>query len=181
MEPRQPGQSNAPPAAKHAEPPPSLTELAAPKPPRLVEKTYHGRHGCQGNAEVWIEEFRATAERPQEATTLRPLPLHLDVRGHSPTGFAWGYSGSEPAQLALALLMDATGDEELAFRHYQDFKREAVALWPDEWSISAADIRAFVAGQRRRPQRTIRPWFEVDKQGLARILERKGKAFAVFE
>ena len=34
--------------------------------------------------------------------TLRPLSLHLEVRDHSPTGFAWGYDGSGPAQLALA-------------------------------------------------------------------------------
>lgn len=165
-------------ASEPLPPPPDLAEL---KPPRIAEKTYHGRHGQQGTVEVWVEEFSATAQRPQEATTLRPLPLHLDVREHSPTGFAWGYSGSGPAQLALALLTDATGDEELALRHYQDFKREVVAAWRDEWNISATDIRAFVAGQRRQPQRTFHPWFEVDKQGLARILERKGKAFAVLE
>jgi hypothetical protein len=50
-----------------------------------------------------------------------PLPLHLELRNHSPTGFAWGYGGSGPAQLALALLVDATQDQTLALRHYQDF------------------------------------------------------------
>lgn len=32
------------------------------------------------------------------------LPLRLDLWNHSPTGFNWGYGGSGPAQLALALL-----------------------------------------------------------------------------
>lgn len=36
----------------------------------------------------------------------RALPLRLGVRNHSPTGFSWGYNGSGPAQLALAILCD---------------------------------------------------------------------------
>ena len=34
------------------------------------------------------------------------LPLCLNIRNHSPTGFAWGYGGSGPAQLSLAILVD---------------------------------------------------------------------------
>ncbi len=155
--------------------------LSALTPPRFVEKTYHGRRGRDGGPEVWVEEFRPAAVRQRDATTLRPLPLHLEVRDHSPTGFAWGYGGSGPAQLALALLMDATGDEDLALRNYQEFKRQFVAWWKEDWSITAREIRAFVADQKQPDRRPARPWFEVDKQGLARILERKGKEFALFE
>ena len=36
---------------------------------------------------------------------LDPFPSQA-VRNHSPTGFAWGYGGSGPAQLALAILID---------------------------------------------------------------------------
>ena len=43
------------------------------------------------------------------------------IVNHSPTGFAWGYSGSGPAQLALALLLKYT-DENKASRLYQEFK-----------------------------------------------------------
>jgi hypothetical protein len=50
------------------------------------------------------------------------LPLHLELLKHSPSGFAWGYGGSGPAQLALALLVEATNDPALALRHYQEFK-----------------------------------------------------------
>jgi hypothetical protein len=40
-----------------------------------------------------------------------PLNLRLDLRNHSPSGFEWGYGGSGPAQLALALLADCLGDD----------------------------------------------------------------------
>jgi hypothetical protein len=48
-------------------------------------------------------------------------PRH-DLRNHSPTGFSWGYSGSGPAQLSLALLADVLAHDEKALEHYQDFK-----------------------------------------------------------
>ena len=52
----------------------------------------------------------------------RPLDPRLDLWEHSPTGFEWGYGGSGPAQLALALLADHLGDDELAMALHQDFK-----------------------------------------------------------
>lgn len=48
------------------------------------------------------------------------------IINHSPNGFMWGYSGSGPAQLALAILLEIT-DKETAERLYQDFKREFIA------------------------------------------------------
>jgi hypothetical protein len=38
-----------------------------------------------------------------------PLPIRLDLRNHSPTGFEWGYRGSGAAQLSLAILADYIG------------------------------------------------------------------------
>ena len=50
-------------------------------------------------------------------------------RNHSPDGFAWGYGGSGPAQLALAVMLEVKGE---AFG-YQDFKwKEIAALKTDE-------------------------------------------------
>ena len=54
----------------------------------------------------------------------------LAVRSHSPDGFEWGYGGSGPAQLALALLLEALDDDDRAQRLYQDFKWGVVAFWP---------------------------------------------------
>lgn len=47
---------------------------------------------------------------------------------HSPTGFEWGYAGSGPAQLALALLADALGkaQKERAIALHQRFKSHVV-------------------------------------------------------
>jgi hypothetical protein len=74
------------------------------------------------------------------------LPLRLDLFNHSPTGFGWGYGGSGPAQLALALLADALGDDDLAVRLHQAFKFKVVACWPEgeRWWITADQIAAVV-------------------------------------
>lgn len=74
----------------------------------------------------------------------RPLDPRHDLANHSPDGFEWGYSGSGPSQLALALLADALGDDARALALYQDFKRTFVALLDAEapWSITDAAIIA---------------------------------------
>jgi len=61
---------------------------------------------------------------------------------HSPDGFAWGYGGSSPAQLALALLLDVTGDKELAMHNYQDFKWDVIARFPlgQSWKLTDVEI-----------------------------------------
>jgi hypothetical protein len=58
------------------------------------------------------------------------------VHDHSPDGFCWGYGGSGPAQLALALLMHAGLPRTLVLHRYQDFKREIVAGLPDDFDIT---------------------------------------------
>ena len=75
-----------------------------------------------------------------------PLPLRLDLFNHSPTGFSWGYGGSGPAQLALALLADALADDDRAVRLHQEFKFKVVACWPEgeRWWITAEQIAAVV-------------------------------------
>jgi hypothetical protein len=94
-----------------------------------------------------------TARGADEAAA-RDLPLRLDLRAHSPSGFEWGYGGSGPAQLALALLADALGDVELAQEHYQNFKWAVVSRLGDCWRLSARDMQRFVA-QRRGRQRGL--------------------------
>ena len=87
-------------------------------------------------------------------TTPDGLMLHparsLELRNHSPTGFEWGYHGSGPAQLALALLLDATGSEQLSLRLYQHFKAEHVARWGDEWSLEVGEIGAWISDREGR-------------------------------
>jgi hypothetical protein len=75
-----------------------------------------------------------------------PLPLRLDLFNHSPTGFSWGYGGSGPAQLAVALLADALGDDDRAIRLHQCFKFKVVACWPEgeRWWITTEQITTVV-------------------------------------
>jgi hypothetical protein len=89
------------------------------------------------------------------------IPLRLDLANHSPTGFEFGYSGSGPAQLSVAILAHyfarcspeeiaiarrsagataSTG--ELAVAFHQAFK-SVVAAVPQEtedWSLSVLEI-----------------------------------------
>lgn len=79
----------------------------------------------------------------KDGEILSPLPS-LEVINHSPDGFNWGYSGSGPAQLSLALLLDVLGDPELAQRHHQNFKEEVVASFGDIWQITGDEIRQWL-------------------------------------
>ena len=47
---------------------------------------------------------RRQRHAPEVTVDGRPLDPRLDLCSHSPSGFEWGYGGSGPAQLALALL-----------------------------------------------------------------------------
>ena len=45
---------------------------------------------------------------------------------HSPDGFSWGYNGSGPAQLALAILIEFI-PEAMALQVYQSFKEDIIS------------------------------------------------------
>jgi hypothetical protein len=82
---------------------------------------------------VWIDGRPLRPERSQR------------IWNHSPDGFAWGYEGSGPAQLALAVLLTLT-DERTAVRNYQTFKRELIAGLPvDEDFDIDVDISPFLS------------------------------------
>jgi uncharacterized protein DUF6166 len=88
-------------------------------------------------------------------------PYHLNPRleiiNHSPTGVCWGYCGSGPAQLALAILVDhftdgdqrnyarpdydtpADPDIERALSLYQDFKFAVIARLPMDQGFELTD------------------------------------------
>ena len=75
----------------------------------------------------------------------RPLNPRLDLWNHSPSGFEWGYSGSGPAQLALALLADHLSDDDEAVRLHHDFKCEVVARLPYRgWTLTDREIREYL-------------------------------------
>ena len=98
-------------------------------------KTYRGKRDAQGEPTVTV--FDGTEEKELD-------PRH-DVRDHSPLGFEWGYYGSGPNQLGLAILCDCVGVEKAAM-HYQDFTRHVIAnLSPHEgWELSETDVKRVV-------------------------------------
>ena len=69
------------------------------------------------------------------------LAERQDLRNHSPDGFEWGYQGSGPSQLALALLADFLGNDLKALELYQDFKWSVIArIESDYWVLSDVEI-----------------------------------------
>lgn len=93
-------------------------------------RAYCGLRGDDGAARVTIEPGS------------QALPVRRDLRNHSPDGFEWGYGGSGPAQLALALLADALDDDARALALYQRFISAVVANLPSPgWRLSADGIR----------------------------------------
>jgi hypothetical protein len=64
--------------------------------------------------EIYIDNFRLSPMRSQK------------VFDHS-TEFNWGYMGSGPSQLALALLLEAGADNDEASAWHQEFKVDHIA------------------------------------------------------
>src|SRR5258706_13661075 len=98
-------------------------------------KTYAGRIVNPGRHD---EEIEVTVD----GAVLRH---RLDLRMYSPTGFAWGYGGSSPAQLALAILADCAGDA-MALRFHQDFKWRVIARLHsgEPWQMTEASVRDWI-------------------------------------
>lgn len=74
-------------------------------------------HKLKGNAstrQVWLDDKE-----------LDPAPSQK-VYNHSPDGFSWGYQGSGPAQLALAITLKLRS----SYKGYQEFKRNFIAGLP---------------------------------------------------
>lgn len=100
-----------------------------------IYKGYKVNTGA-GKQPAWVTEG--------EWLTMLPLQPSLEICNHSPSGFNWGYGGSGPAQLALAILFDLTGDKELSYALHQRFKRDFVSKWTERWFITEADIRSWI-------------------------------------
>ena len=104
--------------------------------------TYHGFRNVNGDAIVFVMHDGVRKE----------LPLRLDLSNHSPTGFEWGYGGSGPAQLALALLAHANGNDGLAIRNHQDFKWDVIGKLGrapgDTWELTQDQICDWCQGKK---------------------------------
>jgi hypothetical protein len=78
---------------------------------------------------------------------VRELPLRLDLYNHSPTGFEWGYAGSGPAQLAIALLAEVLQDDKTAIALHQIFKFKVIGRLERDspWQLTERDVLQYAA------------------------------------
>ncbi|MHC4175866.1 MAG: DUF6166 domain-containing protein [Planctomycetota bacterium] len=94
----------------------------------MADKTYRGHRSSEGCV-VRVND--------------QPLDPRHDLN-HSRLGFEWGYAGSEPAQLALAILADCVGDERAGECH-QAFQRQVISrLNRTCWELSDKQVDEWV-------------------------------------
>jgi len=101
------------------------------------------RYVGEPGGRVWITSANGTK---------RPLPERRDLRHHSAAGFSWGYGGSGPAQLAIAILADASGDDTRALAHYHEYRLDVIARLPlnRPFEISALEARSWLSQRSDR-------------------------------
>jgi hypothetical protein len=108
----------------------------------------HRREEWQGGDEVLrIEVGRVDLDGLEadriSTTHLDPLPARaLFIR--SADRFDWGGDTLGAAQLAVALILDATGDSILALKYLHEFKQRFMLGWGRDWRINAGQVRNFV-------------------------------------
>lgn len=119
--------------------------------------TYRGIIGVNGEREVTVDGKK-----------LKLMDLGAGLL-HSPSGFAWGYYGSGPAELARHILMHFFDERPTRYevktglyraaRLYQSFKEEVVGGWPQEsdWTITSDEIRQWI-----QQHKGDNPWQTMD-------------------
>src|SRR6516162_3001753 len=74
----------------------------------------------------------------------KPLDEHYEVKRFAKYGFEWTYEGESPQQLALAILFDYLGDKQRSIALSQPFMKEIVANFDNDWTLTDAQIEAFL-------------------------------------
>jgi len=78
-----------------------------------------------------------------DGSILNPAPSQK-VFNHSPDGFSWGYGGSGPSQLALAVLLKRMSREK-ALKMYQQFKWNIISRLPMKDFETEIDLKSWLA------------------------------------
>jgi hypothetical protein len=108
-------------------------------------KTYHGYRVIQQSSSSDETTTQQCVVQVVVNGRKRPLRLRLDIRNHSSTGFEWGYGGSGPAQLALALVADCCGKRAAIPPIYQRVKALVAALPHEGWTLTEEQVLDAVA------------------------------------
>lgn len=101
-------------------------------------KKIHIFEGKAETREVWIDGQYLSPDYSQKCFN------------HSPDGFNWGYMGSGPSQLALAIMLEFLSEHE-ALALYMQFKGEFVAKLPQGQDFKVQfNILNWIAANRVR-------------------------------
>lgn len=93
-------------------------------------KIYTGIRGDRGC------KVTVTGQNRMGEWSTKPLDPRNDLINHSPDGFEWGYSGSGPSQLALAICCEHLGDDNRAMEVYQQFREIMIShIHDDTWEL----------------------------------------------
>ncbi len=124
-----------------------------------MSKIYHGKRTTES---VEVSVLVIDIRKRKRVRPVRHIPFH------SPAGFNWGYEGSGPADLALAILVDYLRESpprkgwlagepfarwsvhSQAFKHHQYFKRDFIATFADEWELYGMQIDTWLKEQREK-------------------------------
>lgn len=117
-------------------------------PPRIwhPDRIYIGYRNSRGDPVVCVGTRELTPAYSQW------------VKREAEHSFEWGDIGRCSAQLALALLLDATrGNREVSLALYQEFKFEVVAHWQwNGFASSANSVLRWIAALPGRSDRMFR-------------------------
>ena len=79
------------------------------------------------------------------------ISARYDLVNHSPDGFEFGYAGSGPTQLALAVLADFLEDDEKALKYHVDFRDNFIERATGHmFEIKVSHIKKFMKEIKRR-------------------------------
>lgn len=124
----------------------------------------------EGRLKHTLKGIASTREVFLDGQRLDPIRSQ-GIRNHSPDGFNWGYCGSGPAQLALAIMLELTGTPG----NYQEFKYDVIAHLDGDFFITFdLDYQSYIIGPKLIPGR--RGWHIADEDGniIGKIVRYKG-------
>lgn len=124
---------------------------------------YYWRFPLRNSANIYSQKGRSVLVNGKS------LDPRLDLVNHSPTGFAWGYSGSGPAQLAIAILAHETnGDLDTCPFSYMEFKDDVVSCLSNSFEIDSGYIKNWIHSK-------------IQKADLIELQRDKLEAIALFK
>lgn len=96
-------------------------------------------YGCAKTGKVWIGETELDISRS------------LRIENKSPSGYSWGFHGSGPSQLSLAIMLEVCNSEHEAVRLYQQFKQDIIAFIPsdEDLVLPVAVVEKWLETQKR--------------------------------